>query len=44
MIRTYLIFAMKTIIQLTKGRINKATQKEVIEVIESIDKKDYELV
>lgn len=39
MIRTYLIFTMKTIIQLTKGCTNKATQKEVKEVIESIDKK-----
>lgn len=41
MIRTYL---MKTIIQLTKGCTHKATQKEVVEVIESIDKKDYELL
>ena len=38
------IYSMKMIIQMTKGCKNKATQKEVLEVIGLIDKNDYDLV
>lgn len=38
------IYSMKMIIQLTKSCKDKATQKIVKEVIELIDKNDYELV
>lgn len=38
------VYSMKTIIQMTKGCKDKSTQKEVMEVIDLIDKNDYELV
>ena len=38
------IYSMKMIIQMTKGCKDRATQKEVLEVISLIDKNDYELV
>ncbi len=38
------ICSMKMIIQLTKGCKDKATQKEVKEVIELVENNDYELV
>lgn len=38
------VYSMKMIIQMTKGCKNKATKKEIIEVIGLIDKNDYELV
>ncbi len=38
------IYSIKMIIQMTKGCKDKATQKEVLEVISLIDKNDYELV
>lgn len=37
-------YSMKMIIQMTKGCKDKATQKEVLEVIGLIEKNDYELV
>ena len=37
-------YPMKTIIQMTKACKDKATQKEVKEVMSLIDKNDYELV
>lgn len=39
-----LVYSMKMIIQMTKSCKDKASQKEVIEVINLIDKNDYELV
>lgn len=38
------IYSMKMIIQMTKSCKNKSTQKEVLEVIDLIDKNDYELL
>ena len=38
------IYSMKLIIQMTKSCKDKATQKEVIEVISLVDKGDYQLV
>lgn len=38
------IYSMKLIIQMTKSCKEKATQKEVIEVISLVDKGDYQLV
>ena len=38
------IYPMKTIIQMTKTCTDKATQKEVKEVIDLIDKNDYVLL
>lgn len=38
------IYSMKMIIQMTKSCKDKATQKEVIEIISLINKNDYELV
>ena len=38
------IYSIKMIIQMTKSCKDKASQKEVIKVIELIDKNDYELV
>ena len=38
------IYSMKMIIQMTKSCKDKATQKEVKEVISLIEKNDYELV
>lgn len=38
------IYSMKMIIQMTKSCKDKATQKEVLEVISLIEKNDYELV
>ena len=38
------LYSMKVIIQMTKGCKDKATQKEVLKVIDLIDKNDYELV
>lgn len=38
------IYPMKVIIQMTKSCKDKATYKAVLEVIELIDKDDYELV
>lgn len=38
------IYSMKIIIQMTKGCKDKATQKEVLEVIGLIESNDYELV
>lgn len=38
------IYSMKMIIQMTKGCKDKATQREVLKVIDLIDKNDYELV
>lgn len=38
------IYSMKIIIQLTKGCKNKATQKEVKEVINLIENNNYELI
>lgn len=38
------IYSMKMIIQMTKRCKDKATQKEVLEVIGLIDKNEYELV
>jgi len=38
------VYSMKMIIQMTKSCKDKSTQKEVLEVIELIDKNDYELV
>lgn len=38
------IYSMKMIIQMTKSCKDKATQKEVIEVINLIENNDYELV
>lgn len=38
------VYPMKKIIQMTKGCMNKASQKDVKEVIDLIDKKDYVLV
>lgn len=37
-------YSMKMIIQMTKGCKDKATQKEVLEVINLIDKSDYNMV
>ena len=37
-------YSMKMIIQMTKGCKDKATQKEVLEVINLIENNDYELV
>lgn len=37
-------YSMKMIIQMTKSCKNKATQKEVLEVIALVDKNDYEIV
>lgn len=39
-----LVYSMKLIIQMTKSCKDKATQKEVIEVIGLIENNDYELV
>lgn len=39
-----LVYLMKQIIQMTKGCKDKASQKEVKEVIRMIDEKDYVLV
>lgn len=38
------IYSMKMIIQMTKSCKDKASQKEVLEVICLVDKNDYELV
>ena len=38
------IYSMKMIIQMTKGCKDKATQKEVLQVIHLIETNDYELV
>lgn len=38
------VYSMKMIIQMTKSCKDKASQKEVIEVINLIDKNNYELV
>lgn len=38
------IYSMKMIIQMTKSCKNKASQKEVLEVIGLVDMNDYELV
>lgn len=38
------IYSMKMIIQMTKSCKDKATQKEVLQVIHLIETKDYELV
>lgn len=38
------VYSMKVIIQMTKSCTDKASQKEVKEVIDLIDKKDYMLV
>ena len=38
------VYSMKMIIQITKGCKDKATQKEVLEVINLIENNDYELV
>ena len=38
------IYSMKMIIQMTKSWKDKASQREVLEVIGLIDKNDYELV
>ena len=38
------VYSMKMIIQMTKSYKDKATQKEVIEVIGLIENNDYELV
>jgi len=38
------IYTMRTIIQMTKSCKDKATQKEVKEVIELVENNDYELV
>lgn len=38
------IYSMKMIIQMTKSCKDKASQKEVLEVISLVDKNDYELV
>lgn len=38
------IYSMKMIIQMTKGCKDKATQKEVLEVINLIENNNYELV
>ena len=38
------VYSMKMIIQMTKSCKDKSTQKEVLEVIDLVDKNDYELV
>ena len=38
------VCSMKMIIQMTKGCKDKASQKEVLQVVHLIDKNDYELV
>lgn len=38
------VYPMKMIIQMTKSCTDKSTQQEVLEVIDLIDKNDYELV
>lgn len=38
------IYSMKMIIQMTKSCKDKASQREVLEVISLVDKNDYELV
>lgn len=38
------VYSMKIIIQMTKSCKNRATKKEVLEVIGLINKNDYELV
>ena len=40
----YSIYPMKMIIQMTKSCKDKSTQREVLEVINLIDKNEYELV